>query len=57
MTFEELEVLIKDNFETFMADGFDINSDKSLNDLFFVLFKQVVLPIIFPYKFLYSLQF
>jgi len=40
MTFEELEVLIKDNFETFMADGFDINSDKSLNDLFFVLFKQ-----------------
>ena len=39
MTPEELDEVVSEYFNEFMADGFTLNSDNSLNDIFHVLFE------------------
>jgi hypothetical protein len=39
MTPEELDAIVLEYFTEFMQDGFDLNSDNSLNDIFHVLFE------------------
>lgn len=39
MTPEELDAVVLEYFNEFMEDGFDLNSDNSLNDIFHVLFE------------------
>jgi len=39
MTSEELENVVLEYFTEFMQDGFDLDSDNSLNDIFHVLFE------------------
>jgi len=39
MTEDELKTYIKDHYEEFMAEGFDLNSSVSLHELFYELFQ------------------
>lgn len=39
MTPEELNALVLEYFNEFMEDGFDLDSDNSLNDIFHILFE------------------
>jgi len=39
---EKLEELVEDMFETYIEDGFDFNTDQSLNDIFFMIFNDAV---------------
>jgi len=39
---EKLDELVEDMFETYIEDGFDFNTDQSLNDIFFMIFNDAV---------------
>jgi len=38
----QLGELVEDMFETYIEDGFDFNTDQSLNDIFFMIFNDAV---------------